>query len=185
MKKLWMIGMVLALTCIFTGCSKSEPAETTENTESTENEPYIVSFEGTTIDGENWNSDSFADSKVTMINIWATYCQPCLDEMPYLGELAVAYEPSEFQIVGVISDVEEGAKEKAVTTANELVAETNADTYPHLLVGESVQANLVSQIRVVPTTVFVNQEGELLGTLEGALSKEEWENIINGLLEEQ
>jgi len=70
-----------------------------------------------------------------------------------------------------------------VQTAKELIEETGAN-YPHLLVNESLYTNLVGGIEVVPTTFFVNQKGEVLGYLTGSMPKENWEEIINGLLEE-
>lgn len=154
-----------------------------ENTQAdASQEPYIVTFEAATIEGEPFTSDCFADSKLTMINVWATYCNPCLSEMPDLGEIANAYDKAEFQMIGIISDVTEDTEE-GIATAKELIAETNAD-YPHLLLNQSLYTNLVGGVSAVPTTFFVNQKGEALGYLTGAQSKEAWESLINELLAE-
>lgn len=153
-----------------------------ENTDSQE-EAYILNFEASTIEGETLTSETFAGSKLTMINVWATYCNPCLSEMPDLGEIAAAYDTADFQIIGIISDVAEGAEEDDVTNAKDLITQTGAN-YPHLLLNESLYTNLVGAVDSVPTTFFVNQEGEILGYTIGAKSKADWEEIINGLLEE-
>lgn len=160
----------------------------TQNTEETmaesetEAEPYILSFEATTIDGEPLTSDCFADSKLTMINVWATYCNPCLNEMPDLGEIANSYDASEFQIIGIISDVMADSEDGDIENAKDLIAQTKAD-YPHVLLNESLYSNLVGGVDSVPTTFFVNQKGEMLGYVIGAQSKESWEEIIHELLE--
>lgn len=144
---------------------------------------YMVEFEATTMEGEVMTSDVFADSKLTMLNVWATYCNPCLSEMPYLGELSQEYDKAEFQIIGIISDVVENGDEYSLELARDLIEETEAN-YPHLPLNQSLYTNLVGAVTAVPTTFFVNAKGELLGYVSGAYPKESWEEIINGLLSE-
>lgn len=156
----------------------------TETQETASEEPYIVTFDAPTLDGKTITSDCFADSKLTMLNVWATYCNPCLSEMPDLAEIATAYDSADFQMIGIISDVSIYSEEDAITEATDLVTQTGATTYPHLLLNESLYQNLVGGIDSVPTTFFVNQKGELLGYMVGAQTKETWEGIINDLLAE-
>ena len=105
-----------------------------------------------------------------MINVWATYCNPCLREMPELGELAADYSPEEFQIIGVISDVEEDSEEKMKDYAADLVA-------------KSLYFSLLTEVSAVPTTFFFDSEGNLLNTIVGSMDKASWEEEINALLE--
>ena len=119
-------------------------------------------------------------SGLTMVNVWATFCNPCLSEMPGLGELAAEYDPSEFQIIGVVSDVREGEDQ---TLVEDLVRETGAD-YTHLLANASLDQALLSSVSGVPTTFFFDGEGAYLGGVVGAAEKSDWEEIIHGLLEE-
>lgn len=155
--------------------------EVTTEASTQEEEPYTVTFEAHTIEGEALTSECFLESRLTMINVWATYCNPCLSEMPDLGEIAAAYDPTEFQMIGIISDVAEGALEADINHARDLIEQTGAD-YPHLILNESLYMNLVGSVSSVPTTFFVNQKGEMLGYAVGAQSKETWEGIINDLL---
>ena len=165
-----------------TGASDTVTSEnSTEN--STEQEVYVLEFaDAKTTEGESMSADVFANSKLTMINVWATFCGPCINEMPDLGEIADAYDVADFQMIGIVSDVLEG-DESMLEEAKEIIAETGAD-YTHLLLNEELYMNLVGASDSVPTTYFFNQEGELLGYLVGAQSKPAWEEIINGLLEE-
>lgn len=192
--KFRLLYLFLLVGLIFTGCGKhdnnddivsveaSEENQSPE-TETTEDEPYILTFEATTTEGETLTSDCLADSKLTMINVWATYCNPCLAEMPDLGEIAASYEKEEFQILGIVSDVMEGDSAENVDYAKELITETGAN-YPHLLLNQSLYSNLVGGIEAVPTTFFVTYEGEVLGYVVGANSKEGWVELINQLLAE-
>ena len=146
-----------------------------------EEEPYVVSFTSTTVDGEELTSECFSQSKISMLNVWATYCNPCLSEMPDLGEIASSYDSAEFQIIGIVSDVAEGDDEETVQGVKDLIEETKAD-YPHVLLSESLYMNLVGAVDSVPTTFFVNQKGEALCYVMGAQSKESWIAIIEDLL---
>ena len=166
----------------YQGSAEESGGERTE--ESTEEPaPYILTFEATTTEGETVTSDCLADSKLTMINVWATYCNPCLMEMPDLGEIAAEYDKSEFQILGIVSDVTTEDGQESVDYAKELIEETKAD-YPHLLLNESLYVNLVGGTSAVPTTFFVKQDGEVLGYVVGANTKEGWVELINQLLAE-
>lgn len=162
---------------------ESQSQEASQESQTQEAAPYILTFEASTIEGEELTSECFADSRLTMINVWATYCNPCLNEMPDLGEIAASYDAADFQLIGIVSDVIEGGEEDEINNAKNLIEETGAD-YPHLLLNESLYKNLVGAVDAVPMTFFINQEGEMLGYVTGAQSKETWEEIINGLLEE-
>lgn len=162
--------------------SENQGENAAQETESTE--PYVLTFEASTMDGETMTSDCFADSRLTMLNVWATYCNPCLNEMPDLGEIATEYDKADFQMIGIISDVSEFSEEDALTTAKDLIEQTGAATYPHLPLNQSLYSNLVGAVDSVPTTFFINQKGELLGYIVGAQSKETWEGIIDELLAE-
>lgn len=184
---------ILLTMLLLTGCASDEPengvtdsqtqTESSQDSETESQEPYIVTFEAATIEGDAFTSDCFADSKLTMINVWATYCNPCLSEMPDLGEIAKSYDSTDFQMIGIVSDVVEDAESDEVENAKALIEETKAD-YPHLLLNQSLYSNLVGGVSSVPTTFFVNQKGEALGYVIGAQSKEAWMEIIDGLLTE-
>ena len=194
---IFIMGL-LVVGMIMSGCGNTEEKDNIKNTEavaeqqvgssdgtetSTELAPYVLNFEGTTLEGEVLTSACFADSKLTMLNVWATFCGPCINEMPDLGELAGEYDTSDFQLIGIISDVIEGEEGDTFAEAQEIIAETGAN-YQHLLLNEELYVNLVGASDSVPTTYFFNEKGELLGYLVGAQTKEVWKQIIDELLAE-
>lgn len=146
-----------------------------------ESAPIFITFEGTDLEGNTVSQDIFTRSKLTMVNVWATYCNPCLREMPGLGELAAEYDESEFQIIGVVSDVREGEDQ---TLVERLIQETGAD-YPHLLANDSISQTILSGVSAVPTTFFFDGEGAYLGGVVGSAEKSDWEGLIHELLETQ
>ena len=142
-----------------------------------------VVFEGQDMEGNVISSDIFAQSRLTMINVWATYCNPCLREMPELAQLPDEYDAADFQLIGIISDLMEGTDGKQMEEAEALIEQTGAD-YPHLLLNLSVYEALLTDVTAVPTTFFLDGEGNVLDTVVGAMDKESWKEKIDGLLEE-
>ncbi|MDE6662524.1 MAG: TlpA family protein disulfide reductase [Lachnospiraceae bacterium] len=202
MRKMYKMSLLLLTGLILlSGCAKTEnqnkdesnSVQSIEETDSLENEDKISSiveddstqivFEGHDIEGNTVSSTLFSESKLTMVNVWATYCNPCLSEMPGLGELAAAYDSEEFQIVGIISDVQEGASQEMMDLAADLIEQTGAD-YTHLLLNESLYYALLTGVSAVPTTFFIDENGVILDTVIGAMDKSAWEEKINALLEE-
>ena len=177
----------LVLLCGCAGDSGGPPAASetageppTAEEPSEEASPIFITFEGTDLEGNTISQDIFTQSKLTMVNVWATYCNPCLSEMPGLGELAAEHDAEEFQIIGIVSDVREGEDQ---ALAESLVQNTGAN-YPHLLANDSIDYALLAGVSAVPTTFFFDGEGAYLGSIVGSAEKSEWEELIHGLLEE-
>ena len=93
-KFIFLILICILLSAAFPGCAKKpeqEPPSETVSSSSSEEENELqpfsppVSFEAVTLEGDGITSDIFSESRLTMINVWATYCNPCLSEMPGLG----------------------------------------------------------------------------------------------------
>ena len=196
-----LLGLLVLPLILVGGCAEkgSElPVEITPPTETTEvspdregaspdsaapgqeeTAPVFITFEGTALDGSTVSQEIFSQSKLTMINVWATYCNPCLREMPGLGELAAEYDKETFQIIGIVSDVWEGEDQ---TLVESLIQETGAD-YPHLLANDSIGQAILSSVSGVPTTFFFDGEGAYLGGVVGSAEKSAWEDLVNELLE--
>ena len=80
--------------------------------------------------------------------------------------------------------MQEGASQKSVDLAAELIETTGAD-YTHLFLNESLYFGLLEDVTAVPTTFFIDENGEILDIVVGAMKKTEWEEKIDALLEEQ
>ncbi len=195
MKKRYLLPGLL-LTMLLCGCAgkneaeqpetkvEAEEAQETPSSEKKEDAASeAVVFEGQDLDGNTITQETCALAKLTMINVWATYCNPCLKEMPELGELAKEYEAADFQLIGVVSDVVEGQDQEATEYAASLVEETGAD-YPHMLLNESLYNGLLAGVSAVPTTFFLNEKGEVLDVVVGAMDKSHWKEKVDGLLED-
>lgn len=147
--------------------------------------PSFENFSSVDLSGETVTQDIFGDYELTMVNIWATFCGPCIREMPELGEISKEYKEKGVQIVGIVTDVQNqngSISNKQIETANEIIQKTGAD-YPHLLPSNDLYQAQLNQVDSVPTTIFVDKEGKTVGEpYVGARSKEQWLKIIDGLL---
>lgn len=180
-----LAGSILPF-CFLSGCGQKDTELSSGGQPSPEAEADSAAgivFEGKDLNGNSLSSEIFSGSKLTMVNVWATYCNPCLSEMPELGELAGEYSSDEFQIIGIVSDVQEGTDLEMTVYAATLVEQTGA-AYPHLLLNESLFRAMLSDVSAVPTTFFVNEKGEVLDTVVGAMDKDSWKEKIDGLLKE-
>lgn len=139
-------------------------------------------FSADTLDGQSVESaELFAGAKVTMLNIWGTYCYPCLMEMPDLGKLSKDYADAGLQVAGLICDVDAVDSETGAT-ALEQVAETGAD-YTHMLISKEIIEKVMFDVYAVPTTLFLDSEGKLLcSPVVGSNSYGTWAAAVEELL---
>lgn len=182
-KGLLIMMMLLVLTAC--GSNQTEEVDTVETQETEEREEkeevkIFGVFDSQTLDGEKVTEDIFSEAELTMVNIWGTFCGPCISEMPDLGEISREYADKGFQIIGLLSDVNEPGDE----TALQIVNETKAD-YRHIVASEDLIINVLQYVSAVPTTIFVDEEGNMVGQIySGSRDKESWELIINQCLVE-
>ena len=183
------LSSALLLTACGSNTSKQDaadlPSSTTESSQES-GKGVLSDFTATDLNGNTVDPSIFSDYDLTMVNVWATYCGPCLKEMPDLGELAAEYEGKGVRIVGLVSDAmnaDGSISADQVETAQVIVDSTQAD-YLHILPSEDLMG-IVYQITSVPTTFFVDSTGAQVGTAYiGAKSKEDWASIIDSTLAE-
>jgi len=116
------------------------------------------------------------DGQVVLVNFWATWCQPCREEMPMLADLHQELQPEGFQVVGIALD--------DVAQAREFAAELGID-YP-ILVG-STDVMTVTQLYgnssgVLPYSVLLDREGIIRWTYLGELKEDVLRKEIAGYL---
>lgn len=153
----------------------SQKADTSENTEDT----FQLTFTANDLDGNEVDQSVFAKTKLTMLNVWATFCGPCLNEMPELGELA-AEGGDDYQIIGLCVDL--NGTDEMLKEARDIVEQTKAN-YLHLQPSDSLYP-ILSSSSSVPVTFFFDSEGKLVGKgLLGAQDKDTWAQILKERLD--
>lgn len=116
-------------------------------------------FSTTDMDGNKVTNDIFADYDLTVVNFWATYCNPCINELPELAEWKKEL-PDNVNLIGLLVDVDEKGSDQ-YKLAEKIIKETGAD-YQHLIATEEFD-DMISNLVGVPTTFFVDSTGKIIG----------------------
>ena len=137
-----------------------------------------IHFETTDLDGNSIDSsDLFAGHSVTMINLWATWCGPCISELPDLEDLNQEISKKNCQIIGIVTDTNKEAK---ITKAKEILAEKDV-TYTNLASFDGLSELLPQD--VWPTSYFVDENGCLIGEPIVGKKPEQYQEMLEVLLQ--
>lgn len=121
-----------------------------------ENGPALSDFSGKTADGKTIKLSDFR-GKVVLINFWATWCPPCVAEMPDLQRLQDTYGPKGFIVIGLSQD-------EQLETAAEFVKQRGI-TYPVMLAPDSAGQEV--GVSALPTSVLLDQNGKVVWGMTG------------------
>ena len=114
--------------------------------------------------------------KIRIINFWATWCPPCLKEIPEFIRLQTQYGPEGLQFIGIAIDDEFAIQDFIKTTPI---------NYPNLIgqeQGISLAERLGNSAGAVPFSVIVNQQGQIIHRQHGELATEQILKVIKPLL---
>ena len=128
------------------------------------------------INGNTYSSEQiFSANKVTMVNVWATTCTACIDEMPDLEKLNHEIEPQDMEIVGVVSDITSLDQKEPVKEAEDII-DTTGITFKTLL---SWGNGDILNTAVTPITYFVDSQGKTIGDpVVGAQSVDNYKTAL-------
>ena len=118
----------------------------------------IADFTTTDLFGKEVTGDIFAEKDVTLVNIWGTFCDPCIEELPDLQEVSETM-PDNAQLIGIVGDVKSMRSDEYVEALK--LVEKNGITYTNLIADRSMK--FMDNIMFVPTTVLVDAEGNVIG----------------------
>ena len=114
-----------------------------------------------------------------MVNFWATWCGPCIEELPYIQQLSSAYS-GRVKIVTVLFDSQTGG---AVDQALSILDSIGVDLPVYRYSGSLKKAfSAHDSFNALPTTFFVDQNGHIVNIAKGGHTYEQWCALINSLL---
>ena len=122
--------------------------------------------------GEDLNSDSLKE-QVLLVNFWATWCGPCVEEYPDLMRLHKTYAEKGFSVVGISTDQSKSAVRKFVEKAGHV--------YPMLMTKSSVTKDFGAGIGL-PVSFLVDRKGKIVKRYYGPRSFEQFAKDVEGLL---
>ena len=123
------------------------------------------------------NSISSLKGNVILVNFWATWCGPCIKEMPDLSAISEELKDKNFKMIGMNVFQQEGSKKVADFLTSKPVSYTVLDGN-QAVVDAFSEAN-GSLIEAVPTTFIIDKEGKIAETIVGGRDKASFLKIIN------
>jgi len=170
----WIAVLLAAVMCaaVLTACSgKQDGFEG----------PSLGTFKGQDINGNEYTQDMFKGYDLTLVNLFTTWCTPCVAEMPELEKLYQQWKDEGVNVVGFVLDVlDEDGKivQENLEGAQELVKQTGV-TYPVLIPDATNLNGRLNGIDSFPETFFVDGEGNVVGkAYVGSNDLEGWQEVV-------
>ena len=116
------------------------------------------------------------DGKVLLVNFWATWCPPCVREIPAFNQLYESYKDKGFTIIGIALD----NKQDVIDFIDPMSVE-----YP-ILLGDQQGIKLTQEygnrLGVLPFSVIIDRQGRIIERHRNEITFEEAEQLIKPLL---
>jgi thiol-disulfide isomerase/thioredoxin len=179
MKKILMAILFIATAALFLSCSSSESkkrssADTSDKTETVKStETAGPTFAVEDIDGKMHTYDEYKGKSPIVINFWGTWCPPCRAELPDLKKIYAEYSPKGITFVGLaVKDKPEQVRDFA---AKNEMAWTMLIANQESLISFGITLG-------VPTTIFIDRNGNEQGRLIGMSTYEQFKEQIEKIL---
>lgn len=181
MKKLLASLLLISVVIFFTSCNesqtktaqvvktktKSEPITQTVVLKSLEDSQIELSFSNNILVSKELNG------KITLINFFATWCPPCIEEIPMFNKLYEQYKDS-FEIVGVLYE-----KDRSKEEIMAFVKEHNIK-FPVTIGDENfVAAKMFDDVKKIPESFLFSKDGFLFEKYVGIVDEKVLEEYLN------
>lgn len=193
--KKFTVFLLAGVLCfaILTACSSNEKPGAVETSASVQaadpsdipssgsSDTSLGEFTTQDINGQAYTQEMFQDYELTLVNVFATWCSPCVAEIPDLEKLRSQMTDQGVNVVGVLLDVlnTEGEMEPDGVERAKLLVEQTGATYPFLVPDSAYFNGRLIGIEAVPETFLVDKNGNIVGeTYVGSRSLKEWMSIV-------
>lgn len=112
------------------------------------------------------------NGKIRVINYWATWCPPCVEEMPIFSRLQERFAAQGVQFVGIGMDE---------TEKMQAFVQKTPVSYPLLVGATNPNGNPAFTLRGMPYTVVVDRDGKVAFSMYGGLKESELESVLRRL----
>jgi cytochrome c-type biogenesis protein len=177
MKDLIKNFTIFVLLCVvfssLTGCQTASTESGSTTTETKKNDPgypaapaAIAQTEIKMIDNATFKLED-KKGKVILFNLWGTWCQPCIREMPHLIELQEKYKDKGFEIIGLSvgnQDMQPESEEEIKIFAEKHKLNYQLGYADSKLFEEFIK---ISKMAGVPQSLLINRDGKVTGVFTG------------------
>lgn len=179
-----LIAVALASILLLTGCSTGGLSKSNENAfvegngvalylQPSQRKPAPLISGATLADGKM----NLSYDKVTVLNVWASWCAPCRAEAPLLSDFATTYKSRGVQFAGILTRDNLGS-------ALEFVKRFKID-YP-TFTDDSVLAGFRNSLvpNAIPTTLIIDAHGDVAARISGEVTVALLTNVLDKVLKE-
>jgi len=163
------------------GCSRQQASSDEHSVSSTSRSiapgeigSYLPAFDVKDLWGDEISSEAVR-GKVVLVDIWATWCQPCRKEMPEYQKLLDRYGPRGFAVIGLKSNM-------MMDTQDPLRFAKEIGVHYPLVSASSELIEKFSQVEGLPTTMVYDRQGVLRKKVIGFDYAENFESTLKPLL---
>src|SRR5262249_47479928 len=121
--------------------------------------------------------------KVVLVNFWATWCEPCKIEIPWLIEMQNKYGAKGFTVLGIAMD-DDGKSVVAPFVAKaryEVSGQKLPMNYP-IVLGSDKIAEKFGGMLGYPTSILISRDGKVLKRTTGLIDYDQTTKMIEGAL---
>jgi thiol-disulfide isomerase/thioredoxin len=152
--------LVLAALSVAAGCGGRKAADCPERTLVKQGD-VVSDMTVVGLDGKPTPMKSLIGGKVALIDVWATWCQPCKLAMPHLQALHNQFKDRGFVVVGVMTDAN-------ATKIGSGYMKDNPVSYPVVLDDDGASFDCAwGTVTGIPLMVLVDREGKVLEVFQG------------------
>lgn len=162
--------------------SSSPAVENSENAKTQADANLFPAFTATDLEGNSITESIFKEKDLTVLNIWGTFCGPCIGEMPELGEWAKEM-PDNVQLLGLIIDINGEDDTEHRDLAVDITQQAGAD-FTNLIANADFTP-ILKDVIGVPTTLFIDGEGKIVGDPIIGADVEGYQEFVEEYLDEK
>jgi len=187
--KIWLpktiiLIFLVVLTFSFAGCG-TDNAGQKDGTLGQKYGPIFESFDTTDIYGNPQDESLILNSRYTLVLIWSTTCNPCIEGMPKMEALYQEYKDVGINIMGIVVDIQDQNGNAVPSTVTDAVSiiKTKGVTFANTQIPAPIMTFLYDEIQYTPTAFFVDSTGTIVSELYiGEKEYDEWSEAIEELI---
>jgi thiol-disulfide isomerase/thioredoxin len=184
----FLLPLIIFTTLFLLGCGNTSTTNVVENKQVAANAATVAKKDSSkleamptalmqaqlkTIDGKPFKLEDYK-GKVLLVNLWATWCAPCIKEMPEIQRLSDEMKDN-FQAVSITNYDEENLE----TSVKKFLADKKF-TYQQGIAETSVMEMFVKQSKMdaIPVNFVLTKDGKIVKTLVGGKKYEEFKSAV-------
>ncbi|MNY50209.1 Thiol-disulfide oxidoreductase ResA [compost metagenome] len=105
---------------------------------------------------------TFREKKYVLIDFWASWCEPCRDDLPFLKDTYEKYKDKGFEIISI-------SRDKNLNSWRKAIADEKIGLWKHISVAENqtkIEDNYL--VTAIPVKILINKRGEIIGRWKGS-----------------